>query len=178
MTFGRASLLAIGVLCGVAMGILGGTVVGLKFGQRATERASTEIQVPAAQDDRRPVAAGQNRRATTPRRVSPKAAVPRTAKAAIPVSAPALQKHLKPLLNKGADMTLAASDFRDAEQFATVVHAARNTSVPFMLLKHRVLNEGKTLAAAIRESKPDLNASAEANRAREEARSDIAALTA
>jgi hypothetical protein len=40
-----------------------------------------------------------------------------------------------------------------------------------------VLNQGKTLAEAIRESKPDLNALAEANRARAEARSDIAALT-
>ena len=92
------------------------------------------------------------------------------------MSAPELQAHLKPLLNKGSDMTLAASDFRDAEQFAAVAHAARNTNVPFVLLKHRVLNEGKTLAEAIRESKPDLNALAEANRARAEAKSDMVAL--
>ena len=93
------------------------------------------------------------------------------------MSAPELQERLKPLLNRGSDMTLAARDFRDAEEFAAVAHAARNTSVPFVLLKHRVLNEGKTLAAAIRESKPDLNAMSEANRARAEAKSDIAALT-
>ena len=170
MTFGRASVLAIGVLCGLAMGILGGTVVGLKMG--ATDRASSEIQVPATREERS-VAARENRRVTAPRRAVPRAA----AKAAIPVSAPELQAHLKPLLNKGSDMTLAASDFRDAEQFAAVAHAARNTKVPFVLLKHRVVNEGKSLAEAIRESKPDLNALEEANRARAEARSDIAALT-
>jgi hypothetical protein len=172
MTFGRASVLAIGVLCGLAMGILAGTVVGLKIGQGATDRASSEIQVPAARGEQRSVADRENRRVAAARR-----AVPRAAKAAIPVSAPELQAHLKPLLNKGSDMTLAASDFRDAEQFAAIAHAARNTNVPFVLLKHRVLNQGKTLAEAIRESKPDLNAPAEANRAREEARSDIAALT-
>jgi len=171
MTFGRASVLALGVLCGLAMGILGGTVVGLKLGQRTIDRASSEIQVPATRNEPRSVAAGQNRRVAAARR-----AIPRTAKAVIPVSAPELQKHLKPLLNNGSDMSLAARDFRDAEQFATVAHAARNTNVPFVLLKHRVLNEGKTLAEAIRESKPDLNALAEANRARAEAKSDIMAL--
>ena len=173
MTFGRASVLALGVLCGLAMGILGGTVVGLKLGQRAIDRTSSEIQVPEARNEPRSVAAGQSRRAAAARSAIPS----RTAKAAIPVSAPELQKHLQPLLNKGSDMTLAARDFRDAEQFAAVAHAARNTNVPFVLLKHRVLNEGKTLAEAIRESKPDLNALAEANRARAEARSDIVALT-
>jgi hypothetical protein len=170
MTFGRASVLALGVLCGLAMGILGGTVVGLKLGQRTIDRASSEIQVPATRNEPRSVAAGQNRR------VAARRAIPRTAKAVIPVSAPELQKHLKPLLNNGSDMSLAARDFRDAEQFAAVAHAARNTNVPFVLLKHRVLNEGKTLAEAIRESKPDLNALAEANRARVEANSDIMAL--
>ena len=73
-------------------------------------------------------------------------------------------------------MTVASQGFRNAEQFAAVAHAARNTEVPFMLLKHRVLNEGKTLVAAIRESKPDLNAQIEATRARAEARSDLAKL--
>ena len=74
-------------------------------------------------------------------------------------------------------MTVAAEGFRDAEQFATVAHAARNTQVPFMLLKHRVLNEGQTLSAAIRSLKPDADAASEANRARTEARSDIAVIS-
>jgi hypothetical protein len=74
-------------------------------------------------------------------------------------------------------MTIASEGFRDAEQFATVAHASRNTAIPFMVLKHRVVIEGKTLAAAIRESKPDLDATSEATRARSEARADLAKLT-
>ena len=35
-----------------------------------------------------------------------------------------------------------------------------------MVLKHRVLEEGKTLAAAISESRPGINAAAEVVRAR------------
>ena len=78
------------------------------------------------------------------------------------------------MLNRGANMALAAEGFLSAEQFATVAHASRNTAVPFVLLKHRVLNEGKSVAAAIRESKPTADAAVEANLARAQARSDIA----
>ena len=167
MMFSRASVVAM-VLCGV----IGGTALGIWLGPHMTNRASTDIQVPAVRGERPSVAATDHRRVAAPRR-----AIPKAAKAGIPVSAPELQARLKPLLNQGSDMMLAARDFRDAEQFATVAHAARNTNVPFVILKHRLLNEGKTLAEAIRESKPDLNGLAEANRARAEAKSDIAALT-
>jgi hypothetical protein len=47
----------------------------------------------------------------------------------------------------------------------TVAHAARNTQVPFMVLKHRVLNEDRTLADAIEDYKPELNATNEVARA-------------
>ena len=97
-------------------------------------------------------------------------------KASVPVGAPALHDRLKPLMNKGADMGIAADGFKSAEQFATVVHASQNTDVPFMLLKHRVLNEGDTLVAAIRKSKPEIDAIVEADRARAEARSDLTSL--
>jgi hypothetical protein len=50
--------------------------------------------------------------------------------------------------------------------------------VPFILLKHRVLTERQSLAAAIRASKPDLDAEAEVERARRAAKSDLAALNA
>ena len=56
----------------------------------------------------------------------------------------------------------------------TVAYAAKNTNIPFMVLKHRVLTEGKPLAAAIAEFKPELDEVAEANRARAEARADLA----
>jgi hypothetical protein len=81
---------------------------------------------------------------------------------------------MQPLLNKGADMNIASEGFRSAEQFATVAHAARNTEVPFMVLKHRVLDERQSLAAAIHASKPDVNATDEANRARAQAKGDFA----
>jgi hypothetical protein len=44
-----------------------------------------------------------------------------------------------------------------------------------MVLKHRVLSEGMTHPAAISASKPDVNAAAEASRAREEAKTDLTA---
>ena len=68
--------------------------------------------------------------------------------------------------------------FTSAEQFATLAHAAKNTQVPFVLLKHRVLTERQSLEEAIRASKPELDARAEAARARTAARSDIASLSA
>ena len=60
-----------------------------------------------------------------------------------------------------------------AEQFVTVAHAARNTQVPFVVLKDRVLNEGQTLAEAIHEFKPELDAKAEVVRARAAAQADL-----
>jgi hypothetical protein len=95
----------------------------------------------------------------------------------MPAAAPALHERLKPLFNNGADMGIASADFGTAEQFAAVAHAARNTNVPFMVLKHHVLYEGKSLENVIHEFKPGLNAAAEARRARTEARTDISELT-
>jgi hypothetical protein len=94
----------------------------------------------------------------------------------VQASAPELQQRLKPLLNKGANMDVAAQEFRDGEQFAMVAHAARNTEIPFMVLKHRVLDEGKSLTEAIQESKPELDAADQAERARAEAKADVTAI--
>jgi hypothetical protein len=73
-------------------------------------------------------------------------------------------------------MEIASQEFKDGEQLAIVAHAARNTQIPFMVLKHRVLEEGKSLADAIQEFKPELDAKAEAARAKVEAKSDVAAV--
>ena len=94
----------------------------------------------------------------------------------LPASTPALHDRSKPILNRGTKVEIAAEGFSSAEQFATVAYAARNTEVPFMVLKHRVLDERKSLAAAIRESKPGIDAAAEVLRARAAARRDVAAL--
>jgi hypothetical protein len=101
------------------------------------------------------------------------ARVTRTAIAATSVD---LQARLRPVLHQGADMDVAAEGFRDGEQFATIAHAARNTEVPFVLLKHRVLTERKSLAAAIRDSKPAIDASVHANLAVAQARVDISTI--
>ena len=95
----------------------------------------------------------------------------------IPVSAPELHERMKAVLARGTKLPLAVAGFTNAEQFATLAHAARNTQVPFILLKHRVLTEGRSLEAAILASKPDADAKMEAARARTEAKSVIAALS-
>jgi hypothetical protein len=45
--------------------------------------------------------------------------------------------------------------------------------VPFVVLKDRVLNQGESLAEAISEFKPELDAKAEVTRASAAARSDL-----
>ncbi len=168
MAIGKTTALALGLVGGISLGIwIGASVVGHKA---AIDKLSAPeaAQVSAAPEPQ-PVA--------TVRRVRP--ARPDEVKvnvAAVSISAPELHERLRPLLNRGADMTVASEGFHDAAQFATVAHAARNTEVPFLLLKHRVLNEGKSLADAIRVSKPDVAATVEADRARAEAMSDIAAI--
>lgn len=92
-------------------------------------------------------------------------------------SAEPVQKHVKPLLTWGTDTKKAAEGFTSAEEFVTIAHAAKNTQVPFILLKHRVLNEKKSLEAAIRASKPDIDAALEADRARLEARADLSRMS-
>lgn len=138
--------------------------------------------VPRLMDSDRRSTDGMVARITEPAApIAEKAPAPRRAArvnkaAALPASTAAVHDRLKPVLNRGTKMEIAAEGFASAEQFATVAYAARNTGVPFMVLKHRVLDEGKTLAAAIRESQPGMNAAAEVARARQAARDDISSL--
>jgi hypothetical protein len=157
-------------MAAIGFGLVGAFALGVWTGPHITKRAESAasavhetVAVPGTASDAKPAEARTVRKA-----------VAREARVA--VEAPALQQRLKPVLNRGANMSIAAEGFRSAEQFATVAHAARNTEVPFVLLKHRVLNEGKSVAEAIRESKPAVNAAVEANLARAQARSDIASI--
>ncbi len=168
MTAIRSSLFALGVI--VAFGL------GMAVGPTLMDRQAA-VTTPAAEATPQPAAAPAAPARAVRTAATREAAAVSKAIAAVPASAPDVQVRLKPVLNRGADMTLAAEGFANAEQFAAVAYAARNTEVPFMLLKHRVIEEGKSLEAAIRESKPDINAAIEAERARAEARSEIAALT-
>ena len=165
MTLGKASVLVAGFIGAVALGVAIGP--SLTHREAPVTAPAAEISQPAAAPPSAP-------RAAAPRAKTMKSAARVVAS---PTSTPALHTRLKPVLNRGANMTIAAEGFRDAEEFAAVAHAARNTQVPFLLLKHRVLNEGQTLSAAIRSFRPDVDAASEARRARAQARSDIAAIS-
>jgi hypothetical protein len=165
MTMGKTMALAFGLVGGFALGVW----TGPHLMQRADRNESAvhqTVAVPEAEHPRDAILEAKQARAA-------RAAAARTAHVNVNVDAPALHERLKPVLNHGANMTVAAEGFRSAEQFAMVAHAARNTEVPFLLLKHRVLNEGKSLADAIRESKPAADAAAEAKQARSQARADL-----
>jgi hypothetical protein len=148
----------------IAMGMVGSMAAGVIIAPYVTDRtpgAGTPIAVaPVASP---PVSAAPTRQSQ----------VATTRIAAVTTDAPALQARLKPVLAPGTNVTMAASGFASAEQFATVAYLARNTGIPFVLLKHRVLNEGRTLTAAVTMSRTDVNAGLEVNRARAEARSEI-----
>lgn len=121
---------------------------------------------------------------TPPTVVAAPAAESHAAKSAVPTLAtraagakvtPELMTRVKPLLHQGADMTLAAQGFTSGEQFAAVAHASNNLDIPFVLLKHKVVDEHMTLARAIHASVPAVFAQIEASRALAEARSDVVA---
>jgi hypothetical protein len=185
MRFAKGFALVLAIAGAVGLGVWIGPYITHREATVA-DTTSSATQTPMASVEKGQTARDARPRAATVRRAN--AAPRRTAAAtteltavgvtprSIPAAAPALHEQLKPLLNKGADMGIASEDFGTAEQFAAVAHAARNTKVPFMVLKHHVLYEGKSLEDVIHEFKPDLNAAAEAQRARAEAKSEIAAL--
>jgi hypothetical protein len=182
MQTGRTSAAIIGVAGGIALGMWIASSMSL-MDRDVTRPAAAETQAaePVADPVVEPPAIKTRRVA---RATSKPAAEPTETTEApklvmtVPVTAPELHNRIKPVLARGTKINLAVEGFSDAEQFATIAHAARNTQVPFILLKHRVLTERQSLAAAIRASKPDLDAEAEVERARRAAKSDLAALNA
>jgi hypothetical protein len=89
------------------------------------------------------------------------------------VTQPRLADRAQPLLQRGADVQLAAEGFRTPELFMAVAHASRNLEVPFVVLKHHVLNERMTLSKAIAATRPDVNAAEHASQAMAAARADV-----
>ena len=178
MTAGKAAALT--------AGFLGAFAVGVAVGPSVHERLSgenTSVAIPAAGNtatnpsaETVSTAPAPRARATAPVRKMepPSAAKANAASSSVPVSEPRLHARLKPVLNRGAHMDVAAEGFRSAEEFATVAHAARNTDVPFMVLKHRVLVDGRTLTDAIHDAKPEADAKAEVARAEAAAKEDLA----
>jgi len=172
MTTAKKAAWTIGVLGIVAVGVaVGPSLMHRDTASPPPPAVTAAPSVPEVSPKARAAVAPRAKASDAPATIAPKTV------AVLPASEPELHARLKPVLNRGTRMSEAAAGFRDAEQFATVAHAARNTEVPFMVLKHRVLDEGQTLAAAIRASKPDVDATREVTRARNAARFDIAVIT-
>ena len=171
------------------LGLVGGLVLGAWIGSEMTmSRTAAPEPAPVVKAVEEPAAPAV---AAKPKRVKRAARVTSVTTAAvapapestpklvmtIPVSAPELHARMKPVLARGTKLPIAAEGFTSAEQFAALAHASRNTQVPFILLKHRVLTEGQSLEAAIRASRPDIDARVEALKAKGAARADILSLT-
>ena len=191
MTVGKATALTAAFIGVFAIGVAVGPSVWDLFPDRqpraGAEQAQTTATVPPAADQapaRAPArttprarSAASNRNSAAPAaNATAPVARPSTASAGMPASEPRLHARLKPVLNPGARMTVASEGFRSGEEFAAVAHAARNTNVPFMVLKHHVVEEGQTLEHALREVKPEVDAKAEVARAQAAAKSDVAAI--
>lgn len=159
--FARTSMVIIGMVGAFALGM----AVGPQFNaHRAETAAPAVIEAPEAP-------------AVTPAVVRTTFPTSARLERVPPASSAAVQKQVKRLLNEGADVKMAASGFQNARELMTVAYAARNTEIPFVLLKHRVLKERMPLASAIQASRPELDETAEVNRARAEARADLARMT-
>lgn len=162
MTIGKATALSLGFVGAVAFGIwVGPYVTGRAEATPDAAMPPTEVATTPTLHEPATASATARHEPTLP---------------AVPASSADLQRRLKPVLNEGMNLALAARGFLDGEQFAAVAHASRNLGVPFMVLKQRVIEGRMSLASAIRELKPDVNAASEANRARIMARADIAAI--
>ena len=152
----------------MVLGMAGAFALGLAVGpQLDANRLAAPAPVAAAAPASPPVALVK---------ASTSTAGPRLERV-LPATAKTVQRQVQGLLNEGADVRVAAAGFPNARELMTVAHAARNTEIPFILLKHRVLEERMSLARAIRESKPELNEVAEVNRARAAAKADLARIS-
>jgi hypothetical protein len=180
MTFGKAGLLIAGIVAAFALGVMASPTIRdswdrMNAPEAAVAAPSAERKAPAAVTASRPAprARASSSRAPEPEVVAAKKAPNTIQTHVVDLWEPEQRDRAKAVLNPGARLEIAVEDFDTPEQFMTVAHAARNTNVPFMVLKDRVVNRGQSLAEAIREIKPELDAKAEVTRARAAARSDL-----
>lgn len=173
MTGGKAALITAGLVGVVALGVATAPAIHTNWSRMhaPAARASESNSQPHA--TARPARHARAASPETRHAVADTKASNTITTIAVSAWDPDFRDRVKAVLNPGAKPEIAAADFESAEQFMTVAHAARNTQVPFMLLKDRVLNQGQTLAQAIHQSKPDLDAKAEVTRARSAARQDL-----
>jgi hypothetical protein len=183
MRTGKSSAATLGLVGGLALGAWIGSELTL-MNREVVKPEPAAVTATAVEEPAAPTAPAKTKRVNRVARVASGDAVvdaPASESAprlvmTIPVSAPELHERMKPVLAKGTKLPIAVEGFTSAEQFAALAHAARNTQVPFILLKHRVLTEGQSLEDAIRASKPEIDARVEALKAMGEARADILTL--
>ena len=178
MTVVKTGLLSASLVAVFAVGVMTGPTIRDNWSKMNAPQASVaapsfEPPAPAPVKAERPAVRARSSASGAHEAVATKK--PSNVVRSIEVSfwEPDLRDRVKAVLNPGSRLEIAAADFDNSEQFVTVAHAARNTEVPFMVLKDRVLNQGQSLAMAIREFKPELDAKAEVKRARAAARSDL-----
>src|SRR5829696_7763707 len=109
--------MTIGTMTALGLGFVGAFALGVWTGPHIMQPADPTAS--AVHDTVTPGTPDEAKAASEARGAS-RAAVARTAR--VGVSAPALHDRLKPVLNRGANMAIAAEGFRSAEQFATVAH--------------------------------------------------------
>lgn len=172
MTVGKALALTAGFAGAVALGV----AIGPSITDRVADRDSS-LRSPVATEAPAPAPAPRPTRTRAASRNAAPAVASEPAAPRVAADEPRLHERLKPVLNRGAKLEIAADGFTSGEQFATVAHAARNTGVPFMVLKHQVLEQGRSLEDAIHDYKPDVDAKAEVARARSAAKSDLATIS-
>ncbi len=163
----RRSLITLGILGAFTLGVW--AAPHLRSTDVPDESTVARVEATPAEADRAPVRA---------RTEVPDAETPRTLRTDhMPADAERVRQHARSVLSSGSDPMKAAEGFNSAEQFLTVAYAARATEVPFVLLKHRVLNENSSLEDAIEASNPKVDASLEAERARLNARAELQRLS-
>ena len=177
MTFGKAAWLTVSFVAALALGILTGPTIRDSWQKMQAPEQSAAAQPAEDREAAAPAERAPARARTSSPRAARVSAPARPSNAITTVAAhlwePELRDRAKAILNQGARLELASAGFETPEQFMTVAHAARNTEVPFMVLKDRVLYQDQSLAAAIREFRPELDVKAEVTRARAEALSDL-----
>lgn len=178
MTFGKAGVLTAGFVATFALGVMTGPTIrdswyGIDAPEEAVAAQPAETSAPAPVKGDRPATRARASSSRAHEAVAPKKASNTIHSIAVELWEPELRDRAKAVLSPGSRLEIAAADFGSSEQFMTVAHAARNTKVPFMVLKDRVLNQDQSLAEAIREFDSELDANAEVTRARAAARSDL-----
>jgi hypothetical protein len=162
---------------GLTAGFLGAFGLGVLVSPMIMDQRSDVAPVAVAQPTAEPAAAAVPAKTARPvRPARPGFAANRPIVIEQPATHPELHQRLKPVLNRGTNMNKAADGFRNAEEFAMVAHASRNTEVPFMLLKQRVLEQNMSLDEAIRASKPEIDVAGAVREAKAEALADVKAV--